>query len=437
MSRAIHTVIKPITVALNGKGPATLFKRIWSISQRYGLTAAKIDHSLEKLSDLLTRYDCRATLPITAVALARNSAVIQKYQTQGIEFAVHGYVHIDHSHLPAAEQEVHLQQARQIFHQSGIHFEGFRCPYLRWNEGTLLALRQTNFVYDSSNSLFWDVPSTHTTDSYHRALEFYGAQPLADYLALPYLDDAHNLVRIPYCLPDDRSLIERLNWASAAEMDQVWPAMFRQLHQQGELFTLGLHPERTYACANGLAAALQEVHATGPAVWPATLKEIAAWWKARSEAVVQITALKDDHFQLTINSPDGATLLLRSLEVKTEAEPWFDGYQRATQTPCVIQTSKRPFIGLSPESDPALQHFLKQQGYIVETTSDPNDYSIYLDDKSFSRSQERSLSAKIEAASFPLVRLGRWPNGARSAFNVTGDIDAITFWDYGQRLRGK
>ena len=429
--------LKPLTIAFNGKGPVTLFKRIWSISRRYGLNAAKMDRSLEKLSGLLKRFDCYATLPITTVALARNNAVIQKYQAQGIEFAVHGYLHIDHSQLSRAEQEAYFQNARQAFQENQIHFEGFRCPYLRWNEDTLIALQQTNFVYDSSSSLFWDVSPKYTSDSYYRALEFYGAQPLADYLALPYLDDAHNLVRIPYCLPDDESLIERLNRDSVAEINQIWLAMFRQLHWQGELFTLGLHPERTQDCADALAATLQEVQATAPAVWPARLKEIAAWWKARYKAVVEVTELQNDQLQLVINGPVGTTLLLRSLDAKTETKPWFDGYEQASKSPCIIQTSKRPFIGLSPDSSAALHSFLKQQGYIVEVTSNPDNYSMYLDDNAFSRYKERPLIVKIEAADFPLARLGRWPNGARSAFNVTGDIDAITFWDYSQRLQGR
>ena len=433
----MQTIVKPFAVALNGKGPITLFKRIWSISQRYGLNAAKMDRSLERLSELLKRFKCQATLPITTVALVRNSAVIQKYQAQGIEFAVHGYLHIDHSQLSLAEQEAHFRNARRAFQENGIHFEGFRCPYLRWNEDTLTALEQTNFVYDSSSSLFWDLPGKHTSDSYYRVLEFYGAQSLADYLALPYFDEAHNLVRIPYCLPDDESLIERLNWDSAAEMNQIWPTMFHQLHQQGELFTLGLHPERIQDCSDALTATLQEAQAIAPTVWPARLSEIATWWKARHETVVEVITPQNDQLQLTINGPAGVTLLLRSLEVKTETKPWFDGYHQASEFPCIIQTNTRPFIGLSPDSAPALRSFLKQQGYIIEVTSTPDNYSLYLDYKSFSQYAERSLIAKIETANFPLARLGRWPNGTRSAFNVTGDIDAITFWDYSQRLWGK
>ena len=47
------------------------------------------------------------------------------------------------------------------------------------------------------------------------------------------------------------------------------------------------------------------------------------------------------------------------------------------------------------------------------------------------------LLAQIEGGDFPLVRLGRWPNGARSALCVTGDIDALTIWDYGLRFLGR
>jgi len=36
----------------------------------------------------------------------------------------------------------------------------------------------------------------------------------------------------------------------------------------------------------------------------------------------------------------------------------------------------------------------------------------------------------------PLVRFGTWPHGHRSALAVTGDIDALTFWDFVHRMRG-
>ncbi|MCB0154598.1 MAG: polysaccharide deacetylase family protein [Anaerolineae bacterium] len=370
------------------------------------------------------------------MALARNAAVVRKYQTQGIEFAIHGYRHIDHSQLSVEEQNAHFQKAIQIFAEEGIDCKGFRCPYLRWNEATLAALSQNGLAYDSSNSLVWAIDQRHCTDSYYRALEFYGAQPASDYLALPKFNAGQNLVRIPYCLPDDESLIERLIWDSPAEMNQVWPTMFQEIHQRGELFNLGLHPERTYDCADSLEATMRQVQAVATEVWRAPLKEIATWWKNRYQAEVEITDVETNKFRLTVNGPPGATVLLRSVESHTATKPWFDGYQQAVESPCLIQTNKRPFIGISPASSPDLTSFLKQQGYIVEISSQADLYPFYLDRPTFSPEQEQPLDAEINRGSFPLVRLGRWPNGAKSAFCVTGDIDAITVWDYGLRFVG-
>ena len=430
-------LIKPFTVAIKGKGLTTLFKRVWTIGQRYGFTAAKMERSLAHLSRILRQFDCRATLPITAIALTRNSGIIQKYQAQGTEFAIHGHRHIDYSQLSLEEQRAHLHQAGRVFQDHGIRFDGFRCPYLRWSEHTLTALSQNGFGYDSSASLVWDIGEEHATDSYDQVLRFYGAQPAADYPTLPYLDLARNLVRIPYCLPDDEALVERLRWRSPAEMNQVWPAMFRQIHERGELFTLGLHPERIEDCSSALIATLQQVRAVTPAVWCARLSEIAAWWKARYAAAINVTNIQDDILQLTVNGPEGTTLLLRSLDVKTATGPGFGGYQRASEIPCTICANKRPFIGISPGTAPALASFLKQQGYILETSSNSDLYSLYLDHDSFSRRDERPLLAGIEKANFPLARLGRWPDGARSTLAVTGDIDGLTLWDYGLRFFGR
>ena len=147
--------------------------------------------------------------------------------------------------------------------------------------------------------------------------------------------------------------------------------------------------------------------------------------------------IQDGHLQLTVHGPEGTTLLLRSLDVKTETEPWFDSYQQARDVPCIVRTDKRPLIGVSPGTSPTLISFLRQQGYILETSLDPGSYSFYLDRSSFSREDERRLITQIEEADYPLARLGRWPNGARSTLAINGDIDALTLWDYGLRLLGR
>jgi hypothetical protein len=42
--------------------------------------------------------------------------------------------------------------------------------------------------------------------------------------------------------------------------------------------------------------------------------------------------------------------------------------------------------------------------------------------------------AAIEASPGPLVRYAPWPNGARSALCVSGDLDALSLLDYASRL---
>jgi hypothetical protein len=84
-----------------------------------------------------------------------------------------------------------------------------------------------------------------------------------------------------------------------------------------------------------------------------------------------------------------------------------------------------------------LADLLRQQGYLVETSQDRYRYSYYFDQTEFSAEHERPVLAQLETTGQPLIRLGRWPNGARSALSVTGDIDALTLWDYGLRFLGR
>jgi hypothetical protein len=113
---------------------------------------------------------------------------------------------------------------------------------------------------------------------------------------------------------------------------------------------------------------------------------------------------------------------------------WDSDYQRVPSGEFSFQAERRPFIGVSPSSSPSLKSFLRQQGYIVEVTESGQTHTFHIDRPHFSYQDERPLLAEIEHSNFPLVRLGRWPNGARSALCITGDIDALTLWDYSLRF---
>lgn len=423
----------PIAIAAKGKGYTALWKRARAINQRYGLTASKMDRALRQFAAVLKKYNCGATFPITTSALARNGATIAKYQAQNIEFAMHGLFHIDYSQLSLTQQVEHIRQASQKFQQAGVQLSGFRCPYLRWNEDTLRAVSANGLKYDSSQALYWEVAQTHVNEDYYRVLEFYRARPAQAYPALPALQG--DILQIPYCVPDDESIIDRFKLVETGAMSEIWLAILEQTYQLGELFTLGLHPERIGLLETPLAAALAQARQLSPQVWITRLDEITGWWQARRETKFELVE-EGERRHLAISGPPGVTPLARGVTIQAKTQPWAEGFEQVLAQEFYFQAERRPCIGLAPESSPALQLFLKEQGYWVEVSAEAQAYSIYLDQKSFQPEDKRPLLAQLARLEGPLIRVGRWPQGARSAMCVTGDIDALTLWDYGLRFLG-
>ena len=420
--------MKAFLIAVQGKGLQNAFRRLKSIASRYGITPRKMDLALEFFGDLLTQYNAGASFPITASALARNKGVIEKYQAKNIEFAVHGLHHVDHSLLSFNQQISDLTKARQTFGERGIISSGFRSPYLRYHDTTIKAISETGFIYDSSSSLYWDVLDGAGTESYDNVLEFYGAQPAKLYPALPRL--TNGIVQIPYCIPDDESLIERLSFNSMDEMIQPWLKILEATHQSGELFTLGLHPERIYHCEVPLKEVLVKARILFPKVWIARLDEIARWWMKRAKVKPVILSAQPGEFIMKLKRIQGLTVLGRDIEFISPSKEWEGSYRVAQGNTIHFRSNVRPFIGISPDSDPGLGKFLHQQGFIIETAQIAHTHAIYLEYPEFSREAEKPLLAELENHQGPLLRFGRWPNESKSALCVTGDIDALTIWDY-------
>lgn len=441
--------MNPLAIATQGKGSLGMVRRAHTIGRRYGLTAAKMGQTLGRLADLLAGFECGATFPITTAALARSGGALERLRAGRIEFAVHGFYHVDHRRLSLDEQLSAFTRARGVFAARGVESHGFRSPYLRWSDHTVEAIERSGFLYDSSQGLAWDVVGEVDTEAYRRVLAFYGARSASAYPALPHLE--RGLVRIPYCLPDDEALVDRFQLTAPAAMARLWLAILAETYRLGELFTLGLHPERTAHCEAALAETLSGARALRPHVWIARLDEIARWWKARAAASVtsvraralgaaggEAAAPHGAHeLHLSVSGPPGTTILARGVELLGASEPWDGVYRLVRGGEVALRAGRRPLIGLSAASSPRLAGFLRQQGLIVETAADPAGYTLYLDRPQFAAEDERPLLAQIEDGAFPLVRLGRWPDGARSALCVTGDIDALTIWDYGLRFLGR
>ena len=425
----------PVAIAAEGKGYSALVKRASAIGARYGLGLAKMDRTLQRFVDILQEFECGATFPITASVLARHGPIVEKYQARNIEFAIHGLFHVDYSQLSRNEQRKHLERSREIFEWARVPMAGFRSPYLRWNTDTLTAIASNDLSYDSSQAVHWDVVDRYRTDDYQHVLSFYRSRSAEDYPALPR--QVGKLVQIPYCVPDDEALTERLKLSDTQAMSDIWLAILERTYDLGELFTLGLHPERIGLLQKPLTAVLAQARGLSPGVWIARLDEITRWWQARSQTTVEVVAEEGNMFHLTVQGPSGTTPLARNVEVKAPTEVSENGFDRVRATSFRVQASKRPFAGLSPDSDLALGDFLRQQGFWVETSPESRAYSTYLHHPSFTPEDERPLLKQLEQSEAPLIRLARWPDGARSALCVTGDIDAMTLWDYGLRALGR
>ena len=424
--------MKPLIVAARGKGVRNLVRRLGVIGSRYGISPRRMDERLADVHNIVEAYGGRATLPVTAAAGRRNPSVIARYAALGIEFAVHGYTHVDHRELSAEDQEQQLRRAREDLEAIGVRVKGFRAPYLRANDATIRAVRRTGLTYDSSQAFHWPIDDEIQTEAYRRGLEFCSAVPAAEYPVVPWSEDG--VVRIPCCLPDDEAIVDRLG-LSPAVADELWVSMLDAMAQSGELFVLALHPERIETCRSGVLAVLEAAQRWRPKIWLARLEEVADWWRRRSDATVIVEEHDSRSLRVKVRGPDGVTILARGINV--EGQPWSDGYVRIQQADFLVPAGPRPFLGVHPSSPPTLAAFLREQGYIVESTVAPGTHSHFLRRESFPRSHQRPLLRELDQGDFPLVRLGRWPNGARSALSITGDVDALTIWDYAFRFLGR
>jgi len=388
--------------------------------------------ALEVFLRVLRDFGCSATFPITSVVLARNRELISRYQKEEIEFAVHGYRHTDFSRMTLGMQLDELERAVRIFRVCGIRAEGFRGPYLRRTAQTARALRESDLLYDATPALAWPCLPAPPSPAYLQALVFYNAVEASDFPALPEMDNG--VVQIPYCLPDDESVVDRLA-LTAHQIADVWLAILDETMQRGELFVLGIHPERIRPCRQPLETVLSAAAGSGT-VWIARLCEIAAWWRNRTNAQVRISDESNGKTRVSVEGAMGTTLLVRGVDVDSPTAPAFDGYRRVTGSDVTFRSAVRPFIGVAPGTCPRTVSFLLEQGYIVDSAQ-PSACSHQLDLPDFRPTQKRALLQQLEQTNRPLIRLARWPHGARSVLAITGDIDAMSSWDYGLRLIGR
>lgn len=422
-----------VLFSMRHRGPGGAASRARSIVSRFGVTSSPMEDRLRRFDELTAEFGVRPSWAITACILDRNRKAILRFAERGVEFAIHGLVHDDHSLRSLDEQRASIARAAELFRAAGVPYRGFRCPFLRGNAATDEAVRDLGMLYHSTQPVvFPTAPSlgAREEEAMRRTLRhLYSSAVDASRIAVrPALRGG--VIHIPVALPDDEIMVERLR-LDPAQQTAVWLATLEETWKQGELFTVQLHPERTDECAAALAATLADARSRRPAVWIATLERIAEWWRRRARTRLEVLPLEDGRYRVRMDGDPSAALLVRGLP-EVDAEPW-TGPDRIARAPeFEVSSGRRPVVGVSPRTPPSVLGFLAEEGFPAERGEDPARFGAWVD--ADGSTDEKRILAMVDACDGPLVRLARWPAGARSALSVTGDIDCMTLQDFALRL---
>jgi len=411
------------------RGVKNSVRRTTQILNRFGTSPERMGARFDRFMDVLDEFAIRPTFPVTALPLSRNPRFAHRLVERGAELAVHAWSHIDLTTLDYQGQKQHMGQAIQLFRDSGVPFTGFRAPYLHWNEDTMRVVEDYQFRYSSNQTIWWDVIEIEglqqdQAEGVARGMAFYQPLPAATMRSLPFR--RRGFVEIPVSLPDDEIPLDRMYIHDVAFLERMWCAILEQSYQRGELFTLQLHPERIDFFTPALRAMLGSAREKKPGIWIATLDEIAQWWIDKSGNRASFTR-EDDGHRVDVKVCPGTTLHVRENAATRAVEPGT----------VFVRGAERPCVGVSPGSERTAVQALEDLGYVVEAGERAEDYAVHLgtlSDGGYGAIHDAVI--RIAACRGALVYFGTWPRGHRSALSVTGDIDALTIWDFVHRFRG-
>lgn len=385
--------------------------------------------------EALAGQDCRPTFPAPGLIVERYPEFFRGLRDRGCEIAVHGYQHNDLGGLPIPKALEQLSRAVRAFERSGIEAHGFRCPYLGYSEELLNAIPEGLFEYGSNRSVLWDIPLIH--DDGGRTLiaetlrSLYKPRSSREFISVPWSRPKN--LEIPICVPDDLTLVDGYGY-DVQGVAEAWCGILDSTHERGELFNLMFHPELADRCGSAFVEVIGRAKRKVPHVWIAKLGEISDWWREKAGFQTAIAPLAVG-MRLAFRCTMRATILSKGLEPDASTKPWDGNYLHLTSRTLDVPASPRPFIGLSPGIPAETVRFLREQGYILDEGQTAPSCGIYLDRVRLSMlASETQLIDFIESCGGPLVRFGRWPEGAKSALAVTGDLDALSLADYFSRL---
>ncbi len=416
-----------------------LKKRLRKIWRRYGISGNRMRGNILAFVNTLNRYDIVPTFPTTARVLINHRKYFRSFSPEEVEFAIHGYYHQDYTMLPPQERKEQLMRAYFAFQESDIPVQGFRFPYLRVNQDALMALNELPLEYDSSFPFWWQVPMGSDNPA-SQVLQKMEAQytPFSpeDKLLLPYF--IGKIVEIPVSLPDDDILVDRVSGLSLQEIFRAWQTILKRSMARGDLFVLQLHPERFELLKEPLTWLLEEVQAVRTNIWVAPLREISRWWKTRRQMKIEYKILDSRRIKLSIKRP--IDLEYSCLNYHGELNIEIRGMVKSefNYEEIIFPVKEIPLVAVGNGISDKFKELLFKAGFpYLENPPEKERFSVYWEKDPPLNSEVSWLKDFLEGLTRPLLRICAWPRQYRSAFAVTGDIDAITVQDFLSRVYGR
>ena len=417
--------------SLRGRPPAYLARRAASLTRRYGIGDAKAIRRLRRCVDVLAGYDVLPTFATPGAVIEREPGFFRELAALGVELAVHGHDHVDFRTLEPAEARRQFERAAAAFERSGISFDGFRCPYLSYTDAVAKVVPREMFRYSSNEAISWEVlPRRAGGATYAQLGEFYAGKAARETVSTPCA--INGLVEIPLSLPDDLQLLDGVG-LRGEEIAETWSAILDETHRRGELFAPLFHPETFDLIRVAIVVIVERARRLQPAVWTAQLRELAHWWKERSRFTAT-HSVEGRALRVDLQCSRRATVLARDWPKGAGTIPWEGRYRILSARTVRLEPGIRPFVGVSGVSD-RVTEFLGGQGYIVDSGPDAPSCTVHINGKpELAARSDVELLAYIESSTGPLLRFSRWPDGAKSALCLAGDLDALSLRDYASRL---
>lgn len=243
-----------IQQSIVNRGPKETLTRVATVINRYGIYKNKFFENMEVLTHILEEYDAKATIPITAKVLSENPNFHEFINNDRIEFAIHGYKHLDYTQLSYEEIVFHLNKSIDIFRENGIKAYGFRAPYLKINNTIINAIKDVGLKYDSSYTVCFDVVSKGSENylQVDHLIKLYNPK-----YSLPVVSKIGGIIEIPVALPDDEMLLDRLKF-TPKKVAECWiAAMKKSIEVNESVFVLQIHPERVLILKDALTMVIE------------------------------------------------------------------------------------------------------------------------------------------------------------------------------------